>query len=182
MNYNNNSRPSKIPKYSGFCGKCKRFIYRLDISTTKLCRKCCVSKPWLGKHHSSATKRKISGSRRGKLTGSSNHAWKGGITKIAGYKAHNQKRRELAKRLSGRSHTFQQWLTLKNWGGGVCFSCMRREPEIKLTRDHIVPISRGGTDDIANIQPLCLRCNVTKHTKVADYRPWPFTSEMFQDL
>lgn len=180
MKFNNNCRPTKIPKYSGFCGKCDRFIYRLDMSATRLCRKCCPpTRYWLGKHHSSHTKAKIRRNRCGKALADKNSAWKGGLTKQPGYRAHLQRSRELAKRVSGGTHTFQQWLELKNWGGNICFNCRRSEPEIKLTRDHIVPLSQGGSDGITNIQPLCLPCNVRKYTKTIDYRPWAFDHEMF---
>lgn len=30
------------------------------------------------------------------------------------------------------------------------------------TIDHIVPLSRGGTNDLGNLQPMCNRCNVKK--------------------
>jgi HNH endonuclease len=33
-----------------------------------------------------------------------------------------------------------------------------------------VPLSRGGSDDIGNIQPLCGACNRKKFVSVIDYR------------
>lgn len=43
-----------------------------------------------------------------------------------------------------------------------CACCGSRE---NITMDHIIPISRGGTHGIGNLQPLCLTCNLSKSTK-----------------
>jgi hypothetical protein len=53
--------------------------------------------------------------------------------------------------------------------GNRCLACGSTKK--KLTADHVVPLSVGGSDDISNIQPLCLSCNASKHTRVIDYRP-----------
>ncbi|PJN00805.1 HNH endonuclease [Streptomyces sp. CB01201] len=36
-------------------------------------------------------------------------------------------------------------------------------PASDLTGDHITPKSKGGTDDLANVQVLCRGCNSRKH-------------------
>ncbi len=51
-----------------------------------------------------------------------------------------------------------------------CTCCGTPHTERPLTVDHVVPLSQGGSNDIANIQPLCLSCNSSKRDKTADYR------------
>jgi 5-methylcytosine-specific restriction endonuclease McrA len=50
---------------------------------------------------------------------------------------------------------------------GRCLCCNKKR---RLTPDHVVPLGKGGSNDISNIQPLCLPCNLKKHNRCTDYR------------
>jgi hypothetical protein len=49
--------------------------------------------------------------------------------------------------------------------GEQCVSC---GSYADLEIDHIVPVSKGGTSDAANLQALCRRCNRRKHNQYAE--------------
>ena len=68
------------------------------------------------------------------------------------------------------SHTEEEWQELKAFYKFKCLCCGKEEPEIKLTRDHVIPLTQGGANSINNIQPLCARCNSRKNYKHIDYR------------
>lgn len=51
---------------------------------------------------------------------------------------------------------------------GRCLWCGRTD--VKLTLDHIKPISLGGTHTLENVQPLCGNCNSKKGVKTIDFR------------
>ncbi|GAB4445236.1 MAG: hypothetical protein OHK0041_02410 [Anaerolineales bacterium] len=79
-------------------------------------------------------------------------------------------RRRALKYGSKVTHTEKEWQDLKARYNFTCLCCGKKEPEIKLTRDHVIPLTEGGSDSIGNIQPLCARCNSKKNNKHVDYR------------
>lgn len=74
----------------------------------------------------------------------------------------NQIRRFRQKGASG-SHSFQEWLERQREQRYRCALCGLAKP---LTRDHIIPITKGGTNHIGNIIGLCRNCNSRKGTRL----------------
>lgn len=65
------------------------------------------------------------------------------------------------------TYTTTEWLALCATYNNRCLCCGR---EGNLTADHIVPLSKGGTNTIDNLQPLCKPCNSSKWNRTIDYR------------
>lgn len=97
------------------------------------------------------------------------------------YRNIKAKRRGLAKNLGG-NFTDNEWRELKDRYDYTCLRCGKKEPEIKLTVDHIVSLNRWirwklrhqdiqyQWNDIENIQPLCQSCNSIKNDKNIDFK------------
>jgi 5-methylcytosine-specific restriction endonuclease McrA len=81
-------------------------------------------------------------------------------------RAYNSKRRA-AKTKAGGHFTPEEFLGLCRKYKHKCLCCRKRK---RLTADHVVPVSRGGSSNISNIQPLCGPCNNKKRTRTTDYR------------
>lgn len=76
-------------------------------------------------------------------------------------------RHRTKKSQNGGEYTIDEWQALCDHYGNKCLACGRQEP---LTADHVIPVSKGGRNDISNIQPLCKSCNSSKGTRTIDYR------------
>lgn len=78
-----------------------------------------------------------------------------------------QSRRRARLAGGGGAHTEAQWKQVCKQFDHRCLRCGEQRP---LTEDHVIPITKGGSDNIENIQPLCGPCNSWKGTKIIDFR------------
>jgi hypothetical protein len=86
------------------------------------------------------------------------------------YRYYSKKRKFLLRSSSGNGmYYLSEWRSLKEKYNYTCPCCHQSEPTIKLTVDHIVPLSKGGSNYITNIQPLCHKCNLIKSNKTIQY-------------
>lgn len=73
-----------------------------------------------------------------------------------------------AARLLG-THTAEEWARKLDEHDRRCAYCGVQAET--LTKDHVVPISKGGSDAIENILPACQPCNSAKRDKLLDHVP-----------
>jgi|SRR5208337_537136 len=80
-------------------------------------------------------------------------------------------RRRARKLQSSGFCTVQQWVERVVYFGCRCFYCKKdltwepKQPNT-LTQDHLIPLSRGGSNWPSNLVPACLGCNLKKSNKI----------------
>jgi 5-methylcytosine-specific restriction endonuclease McrA len=62
--------------------------------------------------------------------------------------------------------TDKDWLLVVQASGHRCVYCGRRMK--RLTQDHVIPISRGGTHSLGNVVPACMTCNRKKGNRTLE--------------
>jgi hypothetical protein len=69
------------------------------------------------------------------------------------------------------SHALAEWLAVIRAHGWRCFYCRKRVTRATVTKDHLLPLSKKGTDFAWNLVPACKSCNSGKSGSVV-YRNW----------
>lgn len=80
------------------------------------------------------------------------------------------KRRRRAAVQSNGLYRFngKDWKRCMDRFGGKCFYCGEKK---RLSMDHVVPVSRGGSHGAGNIVPACVSCNASKNSSfVVEWR------------
>lgn len=79
-------------------------------------------------------------------------------------------RRRARKHKNGGTFSVQQWRVIRELQDFTCLACGLKEPDIRLTVDHVLPVALKGRNSPENIQGLCESCNKSKNAKHIDYR------------
>ncbi len=90
------------------------------------------------------------------------------LERVKQFKADNGRKRRAARHASRGNFTAKEFEKLCESYGNKCLRC--GSMSVVLEADHVVPLTRGGSDAIDNIQPLCGTCNRSKFVKTTDYR------------
>jgi 5-methylcytosine-specific restriction endonuclease McrA len=88
--------------------------------------------------------------------------------KVRQAKTDNLRKRRAARHASRGNFTVEEFKELCESYGNKCLAC--GDTEAILEADHVVPVTRGGSDSISNIQPLCGSCNRKKFVHIIDCR------------
>ena len=68
-------------------------------------------------------------------------------------------------------YSFEDWKDAMLYFRGECSYCGRKQSRsVRLTKDHVVPVNKGGKTVRENIVPSCERCNSSKSD--SDMEEW----------
>ena len=68
-------------------------------------------------------------------------------------------------------YSFEDWKDAMLYFRGRCAFCGRKQSRsVRLTKDHVVPVNKGGKTVRENIVPSCERCNSSKSD--SDMEEW----------
>ena len=82
--------------------------------------------------------------------------------KVKAYDAQKRHKRRAATRNTECKATAKDIHGIFKASNGSCFYCGK---VAKLTLDHVIPLSKGGTHSVGNLVAACLPCNMAKGAK-----------------
>jgi 5-methylcytosine-specific restriction endonuclease McrA len=82
-------------------------------------------------------------------------------------KMYTKIKRRFNLKAAGAEFSLEEWNLCMEYFNNECCYCNKK---CKLTQDHVVPISNGGTHHKSNIVPACINCNSSKGVK--EYLSW----------
>lgn len=82
------------------------------------------------------------------------------------YRAANEHRRRARKASLPATLTPAEYQAILEFYGFACAYCGRAD--VKLTQDHIIPLSQGGSYTKENIVPACRHCNFSKGSRTPE--------------
>lgn len=78
--------------------------------------------------------------------------------------------RQATDRVGFGKITKLEWKEVCEKYGNKCYYCGSTG---KITLEHLLPVSRGGTNELSNLRPACPSCNYSKHNKTPEeYYLW----------
>lgn len=80
------------------------------------------------------------------------------------FRRYNLERRRRIVNAKG-DFSLEGWAQKLAYYGSRCFYCKNFLQNCEITKDHRIPLSRGGTNWLSNLVPACLACNDSKGTK-----------------
>ncbi len=102
----------------------------------------------------------------------------GGYNRAAGQQSLIQLHPIVAARGHARLHGIDPAPALTNTAlfardSQLCMYCGQQFPRHALTRDHVLPLSKGGGDHWQNVVTACLHCNVKKGSRTPQQAAMP---------
>jgi 5-methylcytosine-specific restriction endonuclease McrA len=91
------------------------------------------------------------------------------VTKLAYMRRASSKRRALIRQAGHEPYTEQEIFNRDRWRCGLCGGKVPKKAKapdpLAASIDHILPISRGGSDTRANVQCAHLACNIDRKNR-----------------
>ena len=98
-----------------------------------------------------------------------------------------EKRRHQSRVMRTKRGGQSCYLTLAEWKALLrrfkfrCAYCKAKLTKTNRSLDHKIPLVRGGTNEISNLVPSCLRCNQQKHTQTAgEFQKYPLIPNLLR--